>query len=194
MKDKRDEELYETKRQALQAMAQLFELGWIDLFFADQVTFSLTPCIPYGWLPVGRQTGLPTQRRPVMKLLGLINLDNRFFGYPSNGKVDADFIIQSLDCFVERITKPTVLVLDNASFHHRAAEQKAKQWEEKGLFLFFLPAYSPHLNRIEILWKFIKYKWLQPQDFLNEKILWDAILDILKNIGGKYSIDFSCKF
>lgn len=175
-------------------MAKLFEFGWIDLFFADQVSFSLTPSVPYGWLPTGQQTSLPTQRRPVMKLFGLMDLDNRFFGYPTKAKIDADYVIQALDCFAERITKPTVVVLDNASFHHRAAEQKAKQWEQKNLFLFFLPPYSPHLNRIEILWKFIKHKWLKPHDFLNEKILWEAIIDLLKNIGGRYSIDFSTNF
>lgn len=164
------------------------------MFFTDQVTFSLTPSVPYGWLPIGRQTGLPTQRRPVMKLFGLMDLNNRFFGYPTRSKIDADFVIQALDRFTERITKPTVLVLDNASFHHRAAKQRAQQWQDKGLFLFFLPPYSPHLNRIEILWKFIKHNWLKPHDFLDEKILWNAIIDILENIGGKYSITFSSNF
>ncbi|MDR1180459.1 MAG: transposase, partial [Bacteroidales bacterium] len=32
---------------------------------------------------------------------------------------------------------------------------------------FFLPPYSPELNKIEILWRFIKYKWLPFEPFLN---------------------------
>ena len=30
---------------------------------------------------------------------------------------------------------------------------------------YFLPAYSPELNRIEILWKKMKYEWLPFQSF-----------------------------
>lgn len=129
-----------------------------------------------------------------MKLFGLMDLDNRFFGYPTKGKIDADFVVEALDQFAERISKPTIVVLDNASFHHRAAEHNAKRWEEKNLFLFFLPPYSPHLNRIEILWKFIKHKWLEPKDYLNEKSLWNAVIDILQNFGGQYRISFSTEF
>lgn len=129
-----------------------------------------------------------------MKLFGLLTLDNRFLGYPTTGKIDADFVIHAIDQLANRITKPTVVVLDNASFHHRAAGQKALEWERKNLFLFFLPPYSPHLNRIEILWKFIKYKWLKPKDYLNEDTLWEAIIEILKNIGGQYTIAFSTDF
>ncbi|WP_286817950.1 transposase [Desulfobacter sp. UBA2225] len=33
-------------------------------------------------------------------------------------------------------------------------------WEERGLFLYFIPKYSPQLNLIEILWKHIRYFWL----------------------------------
>lgn len=32
--------------------------------------------------------------------------------------------------------------------------------ETRGLFIYYLPPYSPELNLIEILWSFIKYAWL----------------------------------
>jgi len=34
-------------------------------------------------------------------------------------------------------------------------------WEEKGFDIFYLPKYSPELNGIEILWRFIKYEWIE---------------------------------
>ena len=71
---------------------------------------------------------------------------------------NADFIIQCIDDFVSKIEKPTVIILDNAPIH-RAHKMlaKRKEWENKDLFVFFLPRYSPHLNRIETLWRKVKY-------------------------------------
>jgi transposase len=34
------------------------------------------------------------------------------------------------------------------------------QLREKGLTLYFLPPYSPELNRIEKLWHKMKYEWM----------------------------------
>ena len=35
-----------------------------------------------------------------------------------------------------------------------------EQLKQKGLTLYFLPPYSPGLNRIQILWRKVKYEWL----------------------------------
>jgi len=32
-------------------------------------------------------------------------------------------------------------------------------WEKQNLFIQNIPAYSPELNKIEILWRKIKYEW-----------------------------------
>ena len=51
--------------------------------------------------------------------------------------------------------------MDNASMHtSNAVKNKQAEWEQKGLTIFYLPTYSPQLNIIEILWRFIKYEWL----------------------------------
>ena len=65
------------------------------------------------------------------------------------------------DAFSRYITKRTIVVLDNAPIHHSAIfKSQIGTWEERGLFLYFIPKYSPELNLIEILWKHIKYFWL----------------------------------
>ena len=52
------------------------------------------------------------------------------------------------------LTGPVTLVLDNARYQRNAVVQASA--ESLGIALLFLPSYSPNLNLIERLWKFIK--------------------------------------
>jgi transposase len=59
---------------------------------------------------------------------------------------------------VQYAGRPIVIVLDNARYQHcKLVEELAK---ELGITLQFLPSYSPNLNLIERLWKFVKKKCL----------------------------------
>jgi transposase len=52
------------------------------------------------------------------------------------------------------LTGPITLVLDNARYQRNAVVQALA--ESLGITLLFLPSYSPNLNLIERLWKFLK--------------------------------------
>ncbi|CAA9570408.1 MAG: Mobile element protein [uncultured Truepera sp.] len=78
----------------------------------------------------------------------------------------------------------TVLVLDNARFHTSTSiKEKRPQWEEKGVFLRYLPPYAPHLNPIEALWKHLKSFLLPRRCYDSVAQLKQALLEALSLLG-----------
>jgi len=167
-------------------------MGHIDLRFADETAFNLVPNVPYGWMRKGEQKGIPSQKGGNLNLFGLLNLKGDLTTYQTTRKVDSLTIIEWLDDFAHTIKILTVVVIDNAPWH-RADKviEKIKEWEELGLFIVYLPPYSPHLNLIEILWRKIKYEWLKPSDFESKEALHKAINHIIKNYNSnEFNIEF----
>ena len=65
-----------------------------------------------------------------------------------------------LGMLVGHVGKPLTLILDDASVHTaKALQPYLKLSRNQGLTLYFLPAYSPELNRIENHWHKMKYEW-----------------------------------
>ena len=97
-----------------------------------------------------------------------------------------------LETLAFSISKLTVVVLDNARVHTSKRFQEHRDvWEKRGLFIFYLPPYSPHLNLIEILWRKLKYEWLRSEDYLAEDNLFYAVTQILAAVGDSLKINFS---
>ena len=84
---------------------------------------------------------------------------------------------------------PITIVLDNARYQKCALVQDLAQL--LNIELLYLPSYSPNLNLIERLWKFVKKKCLYSkyyQDFVTFKT---AISDCLSQTHGKHSKELS---
>ena len=90
----------------------------------------------------------------------------------------------------EQIGKPLTVILDNASIHKKNAEKPIiKYLESIGLKLYFLPPYSPELNRIERLWHKMKYTWMAAKCRNSEELEAD-VDDMLTNFGTKFKFAF----
>ncbi|KVG80503.1 transposase [Burkholderia ubonensis] len=87
--------------------------------------------------------------------------------------------------------RPTVIVLDNASIYHGIDAATRDRWlMEHRALLFYLPAYSPELNKIEIVWQQLKYRWRNFVTWTKETI--DAEhAELLRGYGSTFQTNFS---
>lgn len=108
--------------------------------------------------------------------------------------MSSDLWIELVDDFISKNTKSilkTVIAVDNASFHtSKLVKEKVKEWEKNNVFLHYLKPYCSELNPIEIVWRFIKHKWLSYRDYLSKNTLNEAIDTILAGFGKEYCINF----
>lgn len=121
----------------------------------------------------------------------MITRSNKYEGFTTTERMTADKIVSFIDDFSFRIRKKTVIVLDNATVHrNRWIKQLRPILEKRGLYLFFLPPYSPHLNIAETLWRVLKGKWIRPQDYASTDSLFYATNRALADIGKGLSIQY----
>lgn len=184
---------YAYKEECLKDILELQSQNHIDVFYGDESGFSLNCVVPYCWQFPNDPVCILPQKGKSINVFGLLNANGQeLMTFDVQGSISADFVIKAIETFITKINKPTVLVLDNAKIHHaKIVQAKIEQWQQKGLYLFYLPAYSPHLNRIERLWRHTKYLWLNPKDYENLETLKTALDNIWNSFGSSYQIKFS---
>lgn len=94
--------------------------------------------------------------------------------------------------FSFKIRKQTDIFLDNARIHvAQKVKERLKYWQKRGLYIYYLPLYSPHLNIIERLWKELKARWLRPEDYTSFDTLKYATSDCFNQVGTNLKINYS---
>ena len=166
--------------------------GAIDLFYGDESGVSLTPCIPYAWQFSDEDYSSPSQQGGNLNCFALISRDNRCLAKLSHVPITADWIRNELESFSLSLQRQTVIVLDNARIHSaKIIKERFRVWQERGLFIFYLPPYSPQLNIAEILWRKLKYEWLRAEDYAEKETLYYAVWQALSAVGQSLRIQFS---
>ena len=169
----------------------LEEQGYLQIYYGDESGFSLEPSIAYGWQPAAEYIKIVPVKSKRLNVFGLLSKENQLQAYSSEQAMDAALISAFLDDFAGQLKQKTVVVLDNATIHHsQEFEDKIKHWQKQDLYIFYLPAYSPHLNRIETLWRKIKYHWLKPHHYQSWQTLRQAVTDICLKVGDTLRIEF----
>lgn len=188
----RDERREASFEKALEKARLLCEQGAIDILHGDESGFCLTPCLPYLWQRKGQTVGLAAQcHNQRLNVLGFwreVGVETaQLFHRLVRGRLTSGHFIRAVEeQLLPFLTRPTLLLLDNAAVHRCARVQaKLKTWKAPGLRVWFLPPYCPHLNLIEVLWKQCKYHWLQPADYADFETLCAAVSKTLRQVNYK---------
>jgi transposase len=191
-KSQRDEAAFREAQAELQEFQEAHRDGELDLYYFDEAGFSLQPSIPYGWQPKDETQEIPSRRSQQVNVLGFLSLSCSFVPFTVEGTIDTDVVIVCFEAFSKQLERMTIVVIDNASSHtSKRFEACCEEWEERGLFLYFLPPHCPELNLIEILWRMMKYHWLPLSAYESFQCLVKHVHELLAQVGSRYTIAFS---
>lgn len=164
----------------------------IDLYYADEASVSLEPCVPYAWQFKDERAFMPSEQGKGVNCFALMTRDNRAVIETTTQTMTSQFLCEQIERFSVGLKRLTVVVLDNAAVHRaRIIKERIVVWQQRGLFLFYLPRYSPHLNIVEVLWRKLKYEWLTAKDYETRETLRYAVRLALKAVGTSLQINFS---
>ena len=107
------------------------------------------------------------------------------------GRLDAAYIIDTLDAWAATRSRPTALVPDNARIPHAAASQaRLAAWKDQACTLFTCsPKAPPHQNQNPLAQD--KNEWRHPEAYADSRTLRTAVWYILDRASLKYTIQFA---
>jgi len=175
------QEAFIKKLESLICRADIHE---IDLVFGDAAHFVYGKFSSFLWskAPKYRPSGHGRYRINVYGVYDVVT--NQVYTKYNEGYIDANFMVEYLewlrsDCYTDR-GRPLHIVLDNARYQHCKYVKECA--ERLNIKLEFLPGYSPNLNVIERLWKYLK-KILGKQYQDGKETFEKAIADLLESLG-----------
>ena len=178
-------------------LEEMSEHGLVDLYYGDESRVSVEPCVPYGWQFKEEEVFMPSAKGAGLNCFALLSRANECRFETTQKSIDAGFIVEQLEGLSFGLERVTVVVLDNAPAHvAKRVQERRKFWQERGLFVFYLPPYSrrpvgTRLNIAEVLWRKLKYQWLRPQDYLDTQTLFYQVRQALAAVGTLLKIQFA---
>lgn len=117
-----------------------------------------------------------------LNVIGVVHAATKeFTGFFNTSYINADSVVQLLQRIaIDYAGMPIYIVLDNARYQHcKLVMETAKQLQ---INLVFLPPYSPNLNLIERLWKFVKAEVCSSNYYPDAKSFQNAIIGFLNQL------------
>lgn len=155
------------------------------MFFVDAAHFVLAPFLGYLWCFV-RLFIKALSRRQRLNVLGALNaITHELITITNETYIDA----QSICDLLWKITRlnvmiPIALVLDNARYQKCVVVKELAA--QLHIELIFLPPYSPNLNLVEQLWKFVKKQCLYSKYYSDFRKFKNTIMDCLQKTHSQY--------
>jgi transposase len=181
LEHKQDRAKVERAEGTLGSARQKAEAGKLRLFYLDESGFS--PSLPtgYSWClpkqrkrvkyeyPQGRRVNALATYEPSARCLDAV---------PFERTLTSDDLLAYLRDRLPPANVPRVVVLDNAGIHTSKVVRAARPGLAKlGIYLYYLPPYSPELNRIEPVFKQVKHHEMPTRSFTTRADLRQAVED-----------------
>ena len=166
------------KTETLEPLVEQAQASQLHLFFVDAAHFVLRPFLGYLYSLTVRYVKSSSGRKRFNVLGALHAVSHELVTISNHTYINAAAVCELLEKLHQFYSDlPIVLVLDNARY------QKCQLVLDKAhslhIQLIFLPPYSPNLNLIERLWKFVKKEVLYNEYYQQYDQFCAAISDCL---------------
>lgn len=151
------------------------------ILYVDESACYLLPLLAHTWAPCGQSPVLIEQAgRAHLSLIAAIAPNGRIYVAGQDQAFTSEDIVWFLNKLCGRYRKRGMLLIWDGAAIHRSEVVKAFLKERPGrIHLERLPAYSPELNPVELVWSQLKGS-LKNQVFTNLDELAAAVLDQVK--------------
>ena len=153
------------------------------VYFADSTHPMLNPVLSSGWVRKGKEFDVKTNSgRERVNINGAIEVNTLSVVSRSCKRVNGSSMCDFLRAVRKKHAKERNLymVLDNAGYNRSYQVQDLAK--ELGIKIMYLPAYSPNLNPIERLWKFMKKKVMANTYFPDVETFQQELMLFLRGI------------
>ena len=159
--------------------------GQRAVLFVDAAHFVFGPFLGYLWCLVRLYVPGPSGRKRYNVLAALDALTHRVIRVSNHAYINAESVCALLrEVAAAGLRGPITLVLDNARYQKCQVVQALAA--SLGIELLYLPSYSPNLNLIERLWKFVKKECLGCRVLPTYEAFTAAIDDCLANLDTRH--------
>lgn len=151
------------------------------VYFTDAAHFVLSPFLGFVWCFARLFIKAPAGRKR-FNVLGALNaITHELISVTNDSYINAQSVCDLLwKISQEKLGRPVTLVLDNARYQKCAIVKELS--ESLQIELLYLPPYSPNLNLIERLWKFVKRECLYSKYYDNFADFKSSISECLNNL------------
>jgi putative transposase len=190
LKHKQNPAKFAHAQQVLAGLKEKAEAGRLHLTYLDECGFS--PSLPcgYSWTLAGQRKRVPYEY-PQGRRVNALAAYEPYAATPWLGRQAFERTLTSDDLIaylksLPQTKEPRVVVLDNASIHTSKVLKAARPGLAKlGIYLNYLPAYSPELNKIEGVFKQIKHHEIPKRSHTSKAELRQSVEQGFDSYGNK---------
>ena len=155
--------------------------GRLRLFYLDESGFAPSLPVSYSWCLPGQRKRVPYEYPQGRRVNALATYEPfadapRLDALAVERTLTSDDLLAYLRDRLPAADVPRVVVLDNAGIHTSKAVKAARPGlAARGIYLYYLPAYSPELNRIEPVFKQVKHHDIPVRSYTTKADLRTAV-------------------